>query len=520
MSNSRLRAAPSPTGYVHIGNLRTFLYNYLFVMKNNGRFILRIEDTDQKRKVDGGTEAIIDVLAMYGIEFDESPLLGGDFGPYVQTERAGLYQEYAERLVDQRLAYRCFCSEERLAGMREEQMKKGIPTGYDGHCREIDFAEADRRALKGEKHVIRMKFPKEGVTKFTDLVYGDITVPNSSIDDQVLLKSDGIPTYHFAVVVDDHFMEITHVVRGREYLSDTPKNIFLYDAFEWEIPEFIHVPHILKPVGQGKLSKRDGALSAMGYIRKGYLPDAILNYIALIGWSPDPSLAKESEIYTLDELIEIFDFSGIQKTGGRYDPVKLDNTNGKHIRLLEDEDLIGKILSWAEFLVDDKSERFEEVEKWELDLEAQLNKYLPLWEADIQKFTKAVATVKERIRYFAELPELLDFFYDEQLDWVDEDWKLNNRNKEEFASALREVTMKLDEIFSSGEFDHDKWESVVRGYADELGWKHGELFLAIRSATTGKLQSPPLLDAFEIMGWEKIKKNLSDAVKWLDSQSE
>ena len=281
MSNNdfRVRAAPSPTGRVHTGNLRTFLNNFLFAKNTKGKYILRIEDTDQKRKVRGGIEAIVETLSLYGIDFDESPIKGGDFGPYIQSERLELYKKYALELVEKGFAYYCFCSEERLEKLRQEEER----TTYDRFCRDLNKQEVEEKLKEGTPFVIRMKFPLDGLTEFKDEIYGRIKVKNTEVDDQILLKSDGFPTYHFAVVVDDHLMNISHVFRGREYLSQTPKNVFLYKSLGWDEPKWIHTPHLLNPDGVGKLSKRKGAMSAISYLRKGYLPEAVLNYLALCG---------------------------------------------------------------------------------------------------------------------------------------------------------------------------------------------------------------------------------------------
>lgn len=509
--NFRVRAAPSPTGRVHTGNLRTFLNNYLFAKSTKGQYILRIEDTDQKRKVQGGVEAIVETLKLYGIEFDESPLKGGEYSPYVQSKRLDYYKKYAKDLVDNGFAYHCFCSQKRLDDLKEKGQC------YDRYCRDLTSATVDKNLEEGRSSVIRMKFPQEGITEFVDEIYGSIKVKNSEIDDQVILKSDGYPTYHFAVVIDDHLMEITHVFRGREYLSQTPKNVFLYNSLEWKQPKWVHTPHLLNPDGKGKLSKRKGAMSAISYLRKGYLPDAVLNYLALCGWAPKGEEAKQDEIYTIDELTELFSIERMKKSNARYDENKLNYINSKHIRSMGIDDLVEYIFYWgkdlvlAEFIADE----YDNAEQWESLLKRDVEKYLPLWENDQEYFKKALNLEFERITYLGELPEALSFFYDEKLNWTDEDWNTKNHDKKEIAQALENIIPKLEDIFGDDVYDHEKWEQVVRGYADKLGWKHGDMFLAIRSATTGRLKSPPLLESFEIMGWEKTKGFLNQAVVWL-----
>lgn len=285
MKEVRTRFAPSPTGYMHIGNLRTALYTYLIAKHNGGKFILRIEDTDQERYVEGAVDVIYKTLKMVGIEHDEGPDKGGDYGPYIQSQRKEIYKKYAERLVELGGAYYCFCSKERLDALREEAHRKKETFKYDGHCKSLTKEEVEAKIKAGEPYVIRQRIPETGTTTFHDEVFGTITVENSSLDEGVLLKSDGLPTYNFANVVDDSLMKITHVIRGSEYLSSTPKYNLLYEAFGWEIPTYIHLPLILKADG-GKLSKREGDASFEDFYNKGYLPEAIINYIALLGWSP------------------------------------------------------------------------------------------------------------------------------------------------------------------------------------------------------------------------------------------
>jgi nondiscriminating glutamyl-tRNA synthetase len=511
MSDFRVRAAPSPTGKIHTGNLRTFLNNFLFAKSTGAKYILRIEDTDQKRKIEKGTEAIIETLNLYGVEFDESPLKGGKYGPYIQSERLDLYKKYALELIEKGCAYYCFCTADRLEKMKSEKEQ----TTYDRLCRDMNSEDVKKRLEEGIPYVIRMKFPTEGITEFVDEIYGKIKIKNSEIDDQVLLKSDGYPTYHFAVVVDDHLMQITHTFRGREYLSQTPKNAFLYESFGWKQPKWIHTPHILNRDGKGKLSKRSGAMSAISYLRKGYLPEAVINYLILCGWAPKGEIARQDEIYTFAELCEIFSIDRMKKSNARYDEDKLNYMNAKHIRNMGVEKLVDYVIHWAENLV---LEDFiaDEFEEWELELRKKVNKYLDLWKNDMEYFKKALSLEFERLTYLSELPDSLDFFYEENLIWTDEDWNTKNHSKAELADALESIIPKLEDAFQAGEnFNHEEWERVVRGYADELGWKHGDLFLAIRSATTGRLKSPPLLESFEIMGWDRVKGFMLQSINWL-----
>lgn len=513
----RGRAAPSPTGRVHIGNMRTFLFNSLFVRHNNGINVLRVEDTDQKRAVEKGLEGIVEVLEQYGITFQEGPHVGGEYGPYVQTERKASYREAAEQLVALDKAYYCFCTAERLTEVRERQAANKQKPGYDRNCRSIDLEEARKRVAAGEPHVIRLKYPMDGEFHYDDIVFGHLKFKNQDMEDIVILKTDGLPTYNFAVVVDDHAMAITHAMRAREYLSEIPKNIFIYESLGWTPAQYIHVPEVLNPDGRGKLSKRKGALPAIAYLRKGYLVEAMINFLALLGWSPSPDQAHEDEIYSVDELVEMFDPSRISRAPARFDQKKLDYMNGKHIRAMSIDQLAVRVIDWAENLVLKEfiTDRFEEPLDWAEHLRANVARTLPAWRSDLAYFKKALELIHERLVYLSEIPDLLGFLYAEKLEWSDEDWNLKNHDRVETATALEGVLPKLDEAFANGVNDHEAWESAVREYADQIGWKHGDLFMAIRSATTGSVKSPPLFESFQVMGWEKARGFMLAAVNWL-----
>ena len=334
----RTRFAPSPTGFMHVGNLRTALYEYLVAKHAGGTFILRIEDTDRERYVEGAEQVIYDTLAIAGLGHDEGPDIGGDYGPYVQSERVNMYKPYAEQLIKDGKAYRCFCTKERLESLRENAAD-GV-TGYDRHCRNLSEEEIEANLKAGIPYVIRQKMPLDGETSYHDFVYGDITFPNKDLDDQILIKTDGFPTYNFANVIDDHTMGITHVVRGSEYLSSTPKYNLLYEAFGWEIPTYIHLPLIMgKSVDEdgkeviSKLSKRHGSTGFLDLINEGYLPEAIINYIALLGWAPKDT----REIFSLEDLVKEFDVSGISKSPSVFDYDKLAWVNAEHIKLMDEE---------------------------------------------------------------------------------------------------------------------------------------------------------------------------------------
>lgn len=511
----RVRAAPSPTGRVHIGNVRTYLFNYLMYKKYGGANIFRVEDTDKKRQVEGGVEAMLEAYQALGIEFNEGPHVGGKFGPYVQSERLDLYKKYAEELVEKGHAYYCFCSQERLNTLRETQRASKMKPMYDRACRDIPVEDAKKRVGKGEAHVIRMKVPTEGFTECECLIFGKSRVKNTEIEDQVLLKADGFPTYHLAVVVDDHLMGITLGVRGREWLPSFPKHIILYNNFGWKRPEYAHVPVILNPDGKGKLSKRHGAMPAIAYLRKGYLREAILNYIMLCGWSPDQKKAHRDEIYTVDELIELFDIRKVHKTSARYDQKKFDYTNAMHIRRHSDKELADRILDWAENIVLKGfiADKFEEPQPWESELKEKVKKYLPLWKKDMKDFILAVGLERERIKTLSDIVDSLGFLYDEKVAYSKEEF---DGLEGDLAAILGTLWDAVKGAVSKG-WDHEKWETAVRKVADDSGWKHGDMFMLLRLAMTGKRVSPPLFECMEIMGLEKCDEYVKGAVEFLKS---
>lgn len=340
-----VRFAPSPTGYLHVGGHRTALYNYLFARKHGGRFILRIEDTDQSRYVEGAVENLVKSLRAMGLDWDAGPDKEDEKGPYYQSQRLEIYQREIHRLISTGKAYRCFCSSERLAELRERQLAAGESPGYDGRCRHLDPQEAEKRALK-EPHVIRMRVPDDGAMTFHDVIRGEITVEFSRVDDQVLMKSDGFPTYHFANVVDDHYMGVTHVIRGEEWLPSLPKHLLLYDDLGWEAPVFAHLPLLLNP-DKSKLSKRQGDVAVEDYLAKGYLPQALNNFLALLGWNP----GDNREIFSMDELIERFSLDRVNKAGAVFNTEKLDWMNHQYIQAMEDADYLKEARKWLSGIV-------------------------------------------------------------------------------------------------------------------------------------------------------------------------
>ena len=376
------RFAPSPTGYMHIGNLRTALYSYLITKHENGKFILRIEDTDRERLVEGATDIIKRTLAITGLNYDEGPDVGGEHGPYVQSERKEIYMEYAKKLVDLGAAYYCFCTKERLEKLHEED----ATGGYDRHCRNLTKDEVERNLAAGMPFVIRQKMPTEGVTTYTDSVFGEISMNNSELQDQILIKADGYPTYNFCHVIDDHLMGVTHVVRGSEYLTSTPKYVLLYDAYGWERPVYVHLPLIMGRNEDGtisKLSKRHGAVSFQDLINDGYLPEAVINYLALLGWCPKNS---ESEFFTLDELKAIFTIDGVSKSPSVFDYEKLLWFNGEYIHKLNKDTFTDLV---APFI---KTEIPESINK---------DKMLELLRTRISKLSE----MDEKMAFFITLPE-------------------------------------------------------------------------------------------------------------------
>lgn len=459
----RTRFAPSPTGYMHIGNLRTALYTYLIAKKGNGKFILRIEDTDQERYVEGAVDIIYRTLRTVGLNWDEGPDVGGPVGPYIQSERMGLFKQYAEELVAKGEAYYCFCDKDRLTELKAVQEASGVNPMYDRHCRNLSKEEIDEKLAAGIPYVIRQKIPETGTTTFHDELYGDITVDNSTLDDQILLKTDGMPTYNFANVVDDHLMGITHVVRGNEYLASAPKYNLLYKAFGWEVPTYIHVEHIMKDK-HNKLSKRNGDASFEDLMAKGYLSEAVINYIALLGWAPK----GEREIFTLEELIQEFDINGLSKSPAIFDPLKLKAINGEYIRKLTPE----KFYDYARPYIE------ETVKRADVDL------------------SKISALLQNRTEVFADIPEQVDFI-DAMPDYELSLYE-NKKMKTNADTALVALEASLPVLEAIDEADwkfdniHDKLFELIA----KLEVKNGYILWPVRVAISGKQFTPG--GAFEI----------------------
>ncbi|NMB26470.1 MAG: glutamate--tRNA ligase [Tissierellia bacterium] len=481
MKQVRVRFAPSPTGYLHIGGLRTALYNYLFARHNNGKFILRIEDTDRTRFVEGAIESLIESLHWAGIEYDEGVFIEdgkivqkGEYGSYIQSERLDIYKKYVDELIEKGYAYYCFCSKERLDKVREEQKIKGLIPKYDGFCRSLSLEEARERIANGEEYVVRLKLPHNKDIKFHDLVRGDIIINTDDIDDQVLLKSDGYPTYHMAVVVDDHLMDITHIVRGEEWLASTPKHVYLYQVFGWEEPTYVHLPTVLNKERK-KLSKRHGDVAVEDFREKGYLPEGLVNYLALVGWSPKDN----KEIFSMEELIEEFSFERVSKTGGIFDKDKLDWVNGHHIREYDIDKLTDLSIPYLKDAgyIDDKF--VKEKYSW---------------------IKAMVQTVMESISYLSEIPEKVEVLFDNKVELEDED-ALNTLRGEQVPDILNAFKEELNEI---EEIDEEFAKGIMKRIQKSTGVKGKNLYMPTRIALTGNNHGPELVNIIYLLGKQNI----------------
>ena len=477
MSQLRTRFAPSPTGYLHIGGLRTALYSYLYAKKNNGKFILRIEDTDRGRYVEGAVEIIYRTLHETGLNYDEGPDIGGDYGPYIQSQRANEYVKYAKQLVESGHAYYCFCSEERLESLPAVNGARR----YDKHCLSLSKQEVAERLARGDKYVIRQNMPTEGSTTYHDAVYGDITIDNSELEDQILIKSDGMPTYNFANVIDDHLMGINCVMRGIEYLSSTPKYNLLYDAFGWERPMYIHMPPIMKDA-QHKLSKRNGDASYEDLIAKGFLKEAIINYIALLGWSPK----DDSEKMSFDELLAKFDISGINKSPSIFDPLKLAWLNSLYIKEMSPESFADYAARWID-------------------------------KCYLKNFDKKLVCklIQSRIETFAEIEDKLRFL----VQFEDFDLSLyDNQKQKTNADSAREVLPLVRQKFADVTvWDNEHLYQTLVDLAAELGVKNGKVLWPARIAVTGLAATPGgASEIAELLGKEETLSRLDRSIARLN----
>lgn len=484
MKEVRVRFAPSPTGYLHIGGLRTALYNFLYARGQKGKFILRIEDTDRTRFVEGALESLINSLKWANVEYDEGIFIGedgkiiqkGEYGPYIQSERKdlGIYNKYIEELLEKGHAYYCFCNKDRLDDLRERQKADGLIPRYDGLCKSIPLDEARKRAAAGEAYVIRLKLPQNRDIEFTDLVKGKITINTQDMDDQVLIKSDGFPTYHFAVVVDDHLMGITHVVRGDEWIPSTPKHVFLYEAFGWEAPTFVHLPTVLNK-SRKKLSKRNDDVSVDDFIKQGYLPQGLVNYLALVGWSPEGT----NEILKMDELIEEFSFDRVSKTGGIFDRDKLNWVNSHYIKELEDEEFMNLIKPYLR----------------ESDL---IDENYPE-----EKMLLLAKTFKDNLDRLMDITDEVRFLFEDVV--IEEEDAKEYAGKDHVSDLAKEFINQLSEIET---VDYEFAKGVMKKIQKATGIKGKDLFMPVRAMLTGKVHGPELVNIIELLGKEEIIKRL------------
>lgn len=471
---TRTRFAPSPTGFMHIGNLRTALFEYLIAKHDNGDFILRIEDTDQTRKVDGAVDFIFNTCKLCGLNFDEGAGIGGEYGPYFQSERLDIYKKYAEELVENGKAYYCFCDEERLEKLREIADKSKIAFMYDGHCRKLSKEEVEEKLKNNEPYVIRQTMPKSGKSVYDDTVYGKIEVENRILEDQILIKSDGYPTYNFANVIDDHLMKITHVARGNEYLMSTPKYNLLYESFGWEKPTYIHLPMVLGEDGQ-KLSKRNGDASFMDLYNEGYLPEAVINYLALLGWSPDDN----KEIFTLDELIKNFNPKKISKAPATYDVKKLRWVNSHYMKNLSIDDLVKITLPHLKEAYD----LTNKTDEWVREL---------------------ISLYQNHITYGKEIVDVTANFFNDDLTLNEECIEFM---KDESIPNTIEVFKK--EIESIEDWTVDNINNAINDTKDKANVKGKMLYMPIRIKVSGIMHGPELPNTIHLIGKEEVLKRLN-----------
>jgi glutamyl-tRNA synthetase len=485
----RVRYAPSPTGDFHVGGARTALFNYLFARHHGGKFILRIEDTDQKRFNPEALNWLFRGLRYLGLDWDEGPEAGGAFGPYVQTERLEIYRCYTKQLLDAGLAYRCFCTSERLEAVTKELQAKGQNPGYDRFCRNLDAGESARRAGAGEPHTVRFKAPLEGEITVHDTIRGDITFQNSILQDTVLMKSDGIPTYHMANVIDDHLMEISHILRGDEWVNSLPLHIHLYNAFGWKPPIMAHLPLILNPTGKGKMSKREGRapdgrvlpVFVRAFEELGYLPEAMINFMALLGWSYD----DKTEIMSRAELIERFGLERVSASPAVWNYEKLDHLNGCYIRELSVEDLAARLLPYltaAGFQVE----------------QAKLLAVVPL--------------IRERITTLSDAPAVANFFFLDELPPYDSAELIPKKGT---ATAALAALESARQVLAATEFNVETLETALRTAAESLGVKAGDLFQPIRVAVSGRKASPPLFETMAVLGRDTCLARIGQAIRKL-----
>ena len=474
----RVRFAPSPTGYLHVGGLRTALFNYLFAKSNNGTFILRIEDTDQNRFVEGALDNLISTLKCMGLQYDEGIDAGGDYGPYVQSKRKDLYTKAANELLEKGKAYYCFCSSERLEEVRQKQIAEKKPPMYDRHCRELDPLEVSEKLKQGTPHVIRMKVPLFGDIVFSDLIRGEVSFTCKILDDQVLVKSDGFPTYHLANVVDDHYMKISHIIRGEEWLPSTPKHVLLYQSFNWEIPKFAHLPLLLNP-DRTKLSKRQGDVAVEDYLKKGYLPEAINNFVALLGWNP----GTEQEAFTLEELIQTFSINRVQKAGAVFDVNKLNWMNAHYLKNLSDKEITDLCIPYI------KEKGFDV--------------------SDYDKLVKVLVAVRTHLNYLAEVTSYINIFFEDNVSFENEEVKQITEKE----SSQKVYSALLDIMRSAESVDKENFKGLMKKVQETTGIKGKDLFMPVRIAITGQAHGPEMPLVVDVFGKEICINRIEKLIK-------
>ena len=472
LNEVRVRIAPSPTGDPHVGTAYVALFNYVFAKKHNGKFLLRIEDTDQVRAKSSSEAMIMKSLRWLGLEWDEGPDKKGAFGPYRQSERTAIYREHTEMLLKAGHAYRCFCTAERLDGVRAKQREAGVTTAYDRHCRELPQYVIEANLKQSIPHVVRLKMPVSGVTSFVDEIRGTVEIENNRMDDQVLLKSDGYPTYHLANVVDDHLMKISHVIRAEEWINSTPKHVVLYEAFGWEKPKFAHLP-LLRNADKSKISKRKNPVALTYYQRAGILPEALMNFLANMGWS----FGNDVEFFSTDEMMKKFEFKDIHLGGPVFDTVKLTWMNQHYMHKMSEDKFVNYVRN-------------------------------EIFSADYLRILKPY--VLERMSRFEQFVDNNSFFFNGALDYAGVEIIPKGRTAAEISEMLGGLVEKLDDLY---DWDHERLKAVIEAYKDAIGWKAKDVFMTLRLAVTGRKDSPPLFESMAIIGREIVRYRLRDCAQ-------
>lgn len=467
----RVRIAPSPTGDPHVGTAYTALFNYVFAKKNKGKFIVRIEDTDQSRAKSSSEAMILTSLKWLGLKWDEGPDVGGEFGPYKQSERLPIYKEYSQKLIDNGTAYHCFCTAERLDALRAQQKAEGLTTRYDGHCRDLPADEVKKRIAAGERNVTRLKVPKTGTVKFEDHLRGELEFDVDRVDDQVLMKTDGFPTYHLANVVDDYLMKISHVIRAEEWISSTPKHVLLYRAFGWEAPVFCHLP-LLRNADKSKISKRKNPVSLSYYKRAGILPTTLVNYLGMMGWS----FGDDKEMFSLEEMIEVFDLKKISLGGPVFDLAKLTWLNQHYIQKLAPDQFVDYIRD-------------------EIFSRDYLLALRPL--------------LQDRMTRFEQFVDNFSFFFNGALNYQGLEVLPKGKDVESMKAMLSELVELLDELY---EWNHTAIHDLMNAHREKIGWKPKDYFMSVRLITTGRKDSPPLAESLEQIGREMVRFRIRNFV--------